>query len=81
MSGEAGALHFGNLAWACTLDENDLIERREDLRAALAIAASQRRGRCGASPAAPYIGVHESVHFPCCARGDTAGVDTVLWKP
>lgn len=33
---------FGNLAWAITLEENDLLELRDDLRAALAIAASQR---------------------------------------
>lgn len=33
---------FGNLAWASTLDEGDLVELRDDLRAALAIAASQR---------------------------------------
>lgn len=33
---------YGNLAWASTLDESDLVELRDDLRAALAIAASQR---------------------------------------
>ena len=33
---------FGNLAWASTLDESDLRELRDDLRAALAVAASQR---------------------------------------
>lgn len=33
---------FGNLAWASTLDESDLSELRDDLRAALAVAASQR---------------------------------------
>lgn len=33
---------FGNLAWASTLDESDLRELRDDLRAVLAIAASQR---------------------------------------
>ena len=33
---------FGNLAWASTLDESDLHELRDDLRAALAVAASQR---------------------------------------
>lgn len=33
---------FGNLAWASTLDESDLLELRDDLRAALAVAASQR---------------------------------------
>ena len=33
---------FGNLAWASTLDESDLRELRDDLRAALAVAASQQ---------------------------------------
>jgi hypothetical protein len=33
---------YGNLAWASTLDERDLVELRDDLRAALAVAASQR---------------------------------------
>lgn len=33
---------FGSLAWAATLDEKDLRELRDDLRGALAVAASQR---------------------------------------